>query len=644
MCGITGYWSEAAPDGTVAARMAQQVAHRGPDDSGVWCDESAGLALAHRRLSILDLSPAGHQPMRSPCGRYMLIYNGEIYNHRDLRIDLAREGGAFDWRGHSDTETLIAALRHWGVQGALERLNGMFAFALWDSAERILFLARDRMGEKPLYYGRCNDTFLFGSELKALMAHPRWNGQLDRDALTLYLRHNCVPAPWSIYRGIRKLPPAHFVAITDGGRNMSEPTCYWDVSEVAASGASDGSPEELTNELETLLCDAVGRRMAADVPLGAFLSGGYDSSTVAALMQAQSGRPVKTFSIGFHEEGYDEAHHARAVAAHLGTDHTELYVTPEDAMAVIPDLSVIHDEPFADSSQIPTYLISRLARQHVTVSLSGDGGDELFCGYNRYLLAFRLWQKLRHLPLPARRVLAALIHHAPGQMLDRIQRALPLRYQVSSLPDRLPKLAKVLAHRDGQAFYRSLVSCTQDPASLVLGAQEPDTALSRPDALSSMLGLRERMMLLDMLTYLPDDILTKVDRASMAVSLEARVPLLDHRVVEFAWRVPTKLKYCDGQGKWLLRQVLYRHVPRELMERPKMGFGVPIEHWLRGPLRDWAEVLLDEKRLREEGIFDSTLIRRIWHEHLTGKRRWHFLLWNVLMFQAWWAEQNSVKA
>lgn len=635
MCGITGYWGDGAPDSAIATRMASKIAHRGPDDSGVWTDDAAGLALAHRRLSILDLSPAGHQPIRSPCGRYVLVYNGEIYNHLELRAALEREGGAFAWRGHSDTETLLAALRHWGVQRALERLNGMFAFALWDSAERILFLARDRMGEKPLYYGRSNDTFLFGSELKALMAHPRWNSQLDRDALTLYLRHNYVPSPWSIYRGIRKLPPAHFVAITDGGRATAGTVCYWDVAKIAARGAVDDTPEALADELDALLRDAIGRRMAADVPLGAFLSGGYDSTTVVALMQAQSARAVKTFTIGFHEKGYDEAKHARAVAKHLGTDHTELYVTPEEAMGVIPDLPNIYDEPFSDSSQIPTFLVSKLARQNVTVSLSGDGGDELFCGYERYNLGHRVWQKLGLLPRPARRALAALVRRAPGNVLDRMQRALPLRLQVSGLPDRLPKLAEVLAHSDGQAFYRSLVSHAKDPAALVLGAREPETILSRPDALPSLPGLREQMMLLDMLTYLPDDILTKVDRASMAVSLEARVPLLDHRLVEFAWRLPTDLKYRDGQGKWLLRQVLHRYVPRELMERPKMGFGVPIEHWLRGPLRDWAEELLDEKRLREEGIFDPGPIRRMWLEHLSGRRPWHFHLWDVLMFQAW---------
>lgn len=636
MCGITGFWG-GAPDAFIAEKMARSIKSRGPDDSGVWVDTSARLALAHRRLSIVDLSTAGHQPMVSPCGRYVLIYNGEIYNSPDLRKELEREGGAFGWRGHSDTETLLAALRHWGLQSALERLNGMFAFALWDVSERTLFLARDRMGEKPLYYGRSGETFLFGSELKALTAHPEWQGQVDRDALALYMRHNYVPAPWSIYQGISKLPPAHFVAIREGGRRVGEPVCYWNLSQVAERGVMSavGEPEALVDELDELMRDAVGRRMMADVPLGAFLSGGYDSSVVVALMQAQSQRPVKTFSIGFHEAGYNEAQHAKAVAQHLGTEHTELYVTPDEALGVIPDLPAIYDEPFADSSQIPTFLVSQLAKQHVTVSLSGDGGDELFYGYNRYMFGDNVWEKLGRMPVPVRRILAALLRRAPGNALDVAQRLLPRRFRVPSLPDRLPKLADVLTHRDGQAFYRSLVSHFKDPAALVLGAKEPETILSRPDALPSLTGFRDQMMYLDMMTYLPDDILTKVDRASMAVSLEARVPLLDHRLVEFAWRVPIEYKYRDGQGKWLLRQVLYRYVPREMMERPKMGFGVPIEHWLEGSLRDWAEALLDEKRLREEGFFDPAQIRQMWREHLSGARRWHYYLWDVLMFQAW---------
>lgn len=637
MCGIVGYWNKRGVDASVVEQMAIRIQHRGPDDSGVWLDEEAGLALAHRRLSIIDLSPAGHQPMVSPCGRFTLVYNGEIYNHQELRVELEREGGHFDWRGHSDTETLLAGLRHWGVEGALQRLNGMFAFALWDKAKRTLFLARDRMGEKPLYYGRSGGTFLFGSELKSLTAHPGWQGAIDREALTLFLRYNYVPAPWSIYQGIYKLPPAHYVVVRKIGTAVSQPQCYWDLGQIVEKGAVEagGAADELISELDTLLRDAVLRRMAADVPLGAFLSGGIDSTTVAALMQAQSARPVKTFTIGFYETGYNEAVHAKAVANHLGTDHTELYVTPEEAMAVIPRLPAIWDEPFSDSSQIPTLLVSELARQHVTVSLSGDGGDELFCGYDRYTQGYRMWRLLKLLPLSVRRLLGGFLRVLPSTSLESLVRFLPKRFQVPHLADRFPKLAEVVKVNSGESYYHRLVSHWKDPAMVVRGGTEPHTIFDTPERLPKLPGLRERMMYMDAITYLPDDILTKVDRASMAVSLEARVPLLDHRVVEFAWRVPMALKYRDGQGKWLLRQVLYRYVPRYLMERPKMGFGVPIEHWLCGPLRDWAEGLLDERRLEGEGFFDPAPIRRMWSEHLSGKRRWHYYLWDVLMFQAW---------
>ena len=643
MCGIAGYWNGSRVEQADAEKMACQIESRGPDNTGAWVDENSGLALAHRRLSILDLSPAGHQPMHSPCGRYVLVYNGEIYNHPDLRAELEAEGGAFDWRGHSDTETLLAALRHWGVQGALERVNGMFAFALWDALEQTLFLARDRMGIKPLYFGRNGGEFLFGSELKALAAHPDWRGDVDRDALALYMRHNYVPTPWSIYKGIRKLPPAHFVAVRESGHAVGEPQCYWDLGRVVEDGvaAAAGEPEALTDELDGLLRDAVGRRMAADVPLGAFLSGGYDSTTVAALMQAQSDRPVRTFSIGFHEEGYNEANHAKAVAEHLGTEHTEMYVTPEEAMAVIPKLPTIYDEPFSGSSQIPTFLVSQLARQHVTVSLSGDGGDELFAGYNRHIVGPELWKRVGSVPRWMRRAGGRLLDGMAQRDLERWADRLPRRFQARNLANKMEKLASAMQADSGSAFYKDLASHWKDPASIVLGSNEPATLLDRPDIQPDFPGLRERMMYLDMMTYLPDEILTKVDRASMAVSLEARVPLLDHRLVEFAWRVPTEFKYRKGLGKWLLRQVLYRYVPQQLMDRPKMGFGVPIEHWLRGPLREWAEELLDARRLREEGFFDPAPIRRMWDEHISGKRRWHYHLWDVLMFQAW-REEYSV--
>lgn len=637
MCGIVGYWDKRGADASTVERMAMQIQHRGPDDAGTWVDEEANLALAHRRLSIIDLTPAGHQPMISPCGRFTLVYNGEIYNHQDLRADLEAEGGHFDWRGYSDSETLLAALRHWGVEGALQRLNGMFAFALWDKVERSLILARDRMGEKPLYYGHSGGCFLFGSELKSLSAHPGWQGSIDRNALTLYMRHNYVPTPWSIYQGIHKLPPAHFVVVQEAGQMVSEPQCYWDLGQIAESGAANakGTPGELIDELDGLLRDAVLGRMASDVPLGAFLSGGFDSTMVAALMQAQSTRPVKTFTIGFHEKGYNEAEHAKAVAKHLGTDHTELYVTPEEAMAVIPRLPSIWDEPFSDSSQIPTLLVSELARRHVAVSLSGDGGDELFYGYKRYTLGNKVWGWLRMLPAPLRQVLGSLMQVIPGAPLEYLAQLLPNRFQIPYVGDRLPKLGEVVKERSGETYYHRLVSHWKNPAAVVRGGEEPRTLFSAPEHLPKLPGLREHMMYMDSMTYLPDDILTKVDRASMAVSLEARVPLLDHRVVEFAWRVPTSLKYRDGRGKWLLREVLYRYVPRDLMDRPKMGFGVPIEHWLRGPLREWGEELLDEKRLRDEGFFYPAPIRKMWQEHVTGKRRWHYYLWDVLMFQAW---------
>lgn len=617
--------------------MADALAARGPDSSGVWLDENNGVALAHRRLSVVDLSYAGHQPMHSPCGRYVLVYNGEIYNHQELRVDLERENGGFDWRGQSDTETLLAALRHWGVAGALARANGMFAFALWDASDRTLFLARDRMGEKPLYYGRSGDTFLFGSELKALTAHPSWQGQLDRDALALYMRYKAVPAPWSIYKGIHKLPPASYVAIREQGGGINPPTSYWSLRGVADDGvaAPHQEPEQLLSELDDLLRDSVRRRMVADVPLGALLSGGYDSTTVASVMQAESAQPVNTFSIGFAEAAYDEAIHARAVADHLGTKHTELYVTPEDALSVIPKLPTIYDEPFAGSSQIPTFLVSQLARQSVTVALSGDGGDELFGGYNRHVMGPKVWGRMRHFPGVGRRALAQAIRGLSST--ERVAGDhLPGRSRVPQLGVKLDKLGRALGACSDVDFYRELRSLWKQPEQLVLGAEEPEGLLERPSQWPAAESLLDLMRFWDMATYLPDEILTKVDRATMAVGLEARVPFLDHRLVEFSWRVPREYMVRDGQGKWLLRQYVHRHVPREIMERPKQGFGVPIGEWLRGPLKEWAESLLSEQKLRAQGIFNPRLIRNSWESHLKGKRQNQYELWAVLMFQAWW--------
>lgn len=629
----------------IANRMAHAIIHRGPDDAGVWMDGAEGVALAHRRLSILDLSPAGHQPMVSACGRYVLTFNGEIYNHLELRCELATVGAGgtapVAWRGHSDTETLLAAFAAWGVAEALKRCVGMFALALWDREGRTLTLARDRLGEKPLYYGWQGDTFLFGSELKALKAHPGFCAEIDRNALTLFLRHNAIPAPYSIYQGIFKLLPGSFLQL-HAGQKDARPVAYWSARQVAEAGQRNlfrGSVAEAVTELERLLARAIGGQMAADVPLGAFLSGGIDSTSVVALMQTQSARPVKTFTIGFNETGYNEAEHALAVSRHLGTEHTELYVTPQDAMDVIPSLSAIYDEPFADSSQIPTCLVSRLARQHVTVSLSGDGGDELFGGYNRYFWARNLWRKLGWMPHPLRAAVAGVLTTVPpaswNTAFQKLERWLPAKLRYATPGDKLHKVAEILAARSPEEIYLGLVSHWKHPAQLVRGSHEPQTLLTDPSRQADLPDFEHRMMYLDTVTYLPDDILTKVDRAAMSISLETRVPLLDHRLVEFAWTLPLDMKIRHGQGKWLLRQVLYRHVPQSLMERPKMGFGVPIDQWLRGPLKPWAAALIEPARLMREGIFDPVPIQRKWLEHQAGARNWSYYLWDVLMFQAW---------
>jgi asparagine synthase (glutamine-hydrolysing) len=637
MCGIAGFWQPA--DGArlddSIRRMADTLRHRGPDDEGLWWDEREGVALGFRRLAIIDLSPLGRQPMVSVENRYTIVFNGEIYNYLDLKAELAAAGHAF--RGHSDTEVILAGFSHWGIERTLRAMNGMFAIAVWDAQSRRLTLARDRIGKKPVYYARCGDSWVFASELKAIRSHPRFTPAIDRDALAEFLRFSYVPAPRSIYQGVRKLLPGHFLTLSRDGD--ATPESYWDVAAVAREGQSHPAALDAaaaTSELEALLRDAVARRMISDVPLGAFLSGGLDSSTIVALMQAQSATPVKTFTIGFDVAGYDEAQAAKAVARHLGTEHTELYVTPEQALAVIPQLPQIYDEPFADSSQIPTYLVSKLAREHVTVSLSGDGGDELFAGYNRYAWGPGIWNKVKYLPPAARRMVGAVVQGTPPELIDRIysdfEPALPPSWRMSLPGDKLHKLAGVISVTDQMEIYSRLVSAWHHPETIVAGGHRSEV---RPWSAYLPDGFRERMMYRDLVTYLPDDILVKVDRASMAVSLEVRAPLLDYRIIEWAWRLPPGLRMHQGQSKWLLRQVLYRHVPPALVDRPKAGFGVPIDHWLRGPLREWAEDLLSVAALEEDGLLRAEPIRQVWQRHLAGHRNEHTRLWPILMFQAW---------
>jgi asparagine synthase (glutamine-hydrolysing) len=637
MCGIAGILDGRSVDPETVARMTRALAHRGPDHEDVWADRDAGVALGHRRLAIVDLSPAGEQPMYSPAGRYVITANGEIYNHQDLRAELLAAGHNVAWRGHSDIETLLAGFDAWGIKATLERASGMFAFAVWDKQQRALTLARDRLGEKPLYYGRqrAGGPFLFASELKALLQHPEFEPEVDREALSLLVRYLAVPEPLSIYRGIAKLLPGTMLTVRDG----AEPVFgrYWSGAEVAQAGIANPvalDPKAAADELERILDRAVGRQMMADVPLGAFLSGGVDSSTVVAIMQKLSARPVKTFTVGFHEEAFNEAQHAKAVAEHLGTDHTELYVSPDNLLDVIPRLPAMYDEPFADSSQIPTYLISALARQHVTVALSGDGGDELFGGYERYRLTAAWWHKIARVPMPLRALAARALTAVPAPAWTRLGDVLPGSMRFRRLGEKVHKGASMLCSENPDRLYDFMLALWRDPTAFVIGAP-PSTAQPSPVSsdLDGMAGV-DRMMAQDMLGYLTNDILVKVDRASMAVSLETRVPLLDPEVVELAWRLPVDFKIRRGVTKWLLRQVLYRHVPRGLIERPKMGFGVPLDAWLRGPLRDWAEALLDERRLREEGFFHPHEIRKAWDEQLRGQLN-SGRLWTILMFQSW---------
>jgi asparagine synthase (glutamine-hydrolysing) len=646
MCGIAGFVSPSG-FGLDSARSALQamsveIRHRGPDDAGEWLDPSAGVALAHRRLSIVDLSPAGHQPMHSACGRYVVVFNGEIYNAPDLRRLLEAQSLAPDWKGHSDTEVMLAAFSAWGIDATIRKLNGMFAIALWDKRERILTLVRDRLGKKPLYYARVGGSFVFGSELKAMCRFADWDSTVDRAALALYMRYGYIPAPWTIYSAAKKVPAGAILTLHGGDIASARIEQYWSPLVAAERGLADplvGSEEEALAQVEAVLADAVRIRSVADVPVGVFLSGGIDSSLVAALMQTHSSQRIRTFSIGFRESEFDEAPFAQTIARHLGTDHTELYVSAQDALDVVPLLPRIYDEPFADPSEVPTYLVSKLARAHVTVALAGDGGDEVFCGYGRYFLGAQRWSRLRKVPIAARRACAALLRNVPAPAWQAAAAVLGLRRPShgpsSPLPTRALGLADLLSAETRHDIGGFMMSVWRRPEEVVRDSREPLSTYLDSRAASVTPTVEEMMMLSDLLQYLPDDILVKTDRASMAVALEVRAPLLDYRLVELSWRLPLRMKRSDGKGKLPLRRLLEKHVPAALFDRPKMGFGIPLETWLRGPLQDWAEALLAPRRLEDDGLFDVTKVRERWVAHRSGVHNWSPHLWHVLMVQAW---------
>ena len=655
MCGITGIFGNLRKNELAISvqKMSATLTHRGPDDVGTWVDEKSGIAFGHQRLSIMDLSSFGHQPMASPCGRFVVIFNGEIYNHIQLRDKLNNSTCEQSWKGHSDTETLVAAFSYWGIEKTLTQLVGMFAIAVWDVKVKKLYLIRDRFGEKPLYYGWSNKVFMFGSELKALRSYKGFNNKIDRSVLSLYMQYMYVPSPYSIFKDIYKLDPGCILQIDSSG--IASPPEQITSSVLDAKGVSikqwyslsrvaKNSQKNLIKDeneavelLEKTLLESVQSQLISDVPLGAFLSGGIDSSVIVSLMQKASKKPVKTFTIGFEEGAFNEAIYAKEVAKHLGTDHHELYVTASDAFKVIPHLPTLYDEPFADSSQIPTYLVSKLAKQKVTVSLSGDAGDELFGGYNRYLWGSRVWNKVKWIPSNLRSIVGGVIQKLPVSEWDKLGHSLPNKYRVSSMGDKAHRMAHRLKSVSSlDDMYHSLVTEGYREESLVINdGLVLETKLDNYNIISSISESEQRMMLWDSLTDLPDDILTKVDRAAMGVSLETRIPFLDHRVVELAWKMPLDMKIRNGEGKWPVRQVLYKYVPRELIERPKAGFAVPVGQWIRGPLREWACDLLDEKRIQREGYFNPELVKELWEQHLSGSYDWTSRLWAILMFQAW---------
>ena len=647
MCGFAGFITRSTLkreclESRVEA-MNKAIAARGPDDACVWVDPDAGIALGHRRLSIIDLSPMGRQPMVSRSGRYIIAFNGEIYNYQDLARVLEKKG--YSWRGHSDTEVLLAAFEFWGVKQTLEQCNGMFALALWDQKKRTIFLARDRMGQKPLYYGFNNGILFFGSQIKAFHANPEFKPEIDQAVIPLFLKYSYIPTPYSIYKNIKKLSAAHFLEISRSdmaGLCLKEEIPYWNLAQVAEDGINNpmtGSEAQMMDSLEKILQESVSRRMLSDVPLGAFLSGGIDSSLIVALMQKNNRIPVKTFSIGFNEKGYDEAEQAKRVAHHLGTDHTELYATPKEAMDLIPDLPDLFDEPFADSSQIPVSLISLLTKKYVTVALSGDGGDELFAGYNRHFWGRSVWEMIERYPMfmkkGARYLMKALSPEQWEQLFDSSSRVVPEKFRQSNPGAKIAKLSGLITAQTREEFYTLLTAWWPDPGAVLLNTNQGPQLGARSKDLPNISDFTQLMQYWDMQTYLCDDIMTKVDRASMGASLEARSPFLDHEVVAFSWKIPIKYKISKTQGKLILKNCLYRFLPPSIVDQPKKGFQIPLDQWLRGPLRQWAEEMLNPLRLKNQGFFNVKEVRALWDLHLSGKQNYQYQIWNILMFQAW---------